>query len=53
MLATDTRRERQTVTREKVKQKERLKKVRERRYGKSDEKAMADLLLEAKAIING
>lgn len=44
-------RKRQTVTREKVKQKERLKKHREKRYGKSDEKAMANLLLEAKTII--
>jgi len=44
---------RRRVSREKREQKERLKKSRERRYGKSDEQAMNDLLIQAKLILYG
>ena len=44
--------ERRKVLIEKKEIKERIKKHRDRRYGKSDEKAMNNLMLEAKKILN-
>lgn len=47
----NTKQDRRTLVREKVQKDKQIKKIREKRYTKSDEKVMNDLLNQAYEII--